>query len=62
MAKHRIGIVGFGKIARDQHAPAIAASNDFELAAISNIGSGSPPPGVPSFASTQERIEGCSCS
>jgi D-galactose 1-dehydrogenase len=30
----RIAIVGFGKIARDEHLPAINASPDFELAAI----------------------------
>ena len=32
----KIGIIGFGKIAHDQHAPAIAASPDFELVAVSN--------------------------
>jgi D-galactose 1-dehydrogenase len=31
-----IGIVGMGKIARDQHLPAIAASADFELVAIAD--------------------------
>ena len=31
MAKTRIAIVGLGKIARDQHIPAIAASDAFEL-------------------------------
>jgi D-galactose 1-dehydrogenase len=30
------GIAGYGKIARDQHAPAIAASQDFELVAIAD--------------------------
>ena len=50
MAKHKLGIIGFGKIARDQHAPAIAASPDYELVAVSNVGSGSAPEGVPSFA------------
>lgn len=33
---HRIAIVGVGKIARDQHLPAIAASPDFELAATAS--------------------------
>ena len=33
MAKYKIGIIGFGKIARDQHAPAIQASANFELVA-----------------------------
>ena len=31
-----LGIVGFGKIAHDQHLPAIAASADFELVAIAD--------------------------
>lgn len=58
MAKHKIGIIGFGKIARDQHAPAIAASPDFELAAVSNLGSGDAPKNVPSFASYGEMLNG----
>jgi D-galactose 1-dehydrogenase len=33
---HRIGIIGFGKIAQDQHAPVIAASDAFELAAVAS--------------------------
>ncbi|MFN3943334.1 MAG: Gfo/Idh/MocA family protein [Allosphingosinicella sp.] len=44
----RVAIVGFGKIARDQHVPAIAADPRFELAAISTR-SGDPGLGVPSF-------------
>lgn len=56
MAKRKIGIVGFGKIARDQHAPAIVASPDFELLAVSNIGSGTAPDGVPGFADANEMI------
>ena len=31
-----VGIVGLGKIARDQHLPAIAASPDFNLAAVAS--------------------------
>ncbi len=57
MAKYRIGIIGFGKIAQDQHAPAIEASPDFELAGVSN-GSESLPKGVPSFATYQEMLKG----
>ena len=57
MAKYRIGIVGFGKIARDQHAPAIAASPDFELSAISNLASGSGPAGVPIFATPSDMLK-----
>ena len=48
MAKYRIGIIGYGKIAQDQHGPAIAGSDRFELAAVSN-GVGAAPAGVPSF-------------
>ncbi|MDF2812093.1 MAG: galactose 1-dehydrogenase [Microvirga sp.] len=36
MAPHRIGIIGFGKIAQDQHLPAIRANPDFELLAVSS--------------------------
>lgn len=58
MAKHKIGIIGFGKIARDQHAPAIAASPDFTLAAVSNVGGGSAPDGVPAFNGFDEMLKG----
>jgi len=34
MAAIRIALVGIGKIARDQHLPAIAANPDYELAAV----------------------------
>ena len=50
MPKTKIAIVGYGKIARDQHAPAIAASPDFELVAVSNGGPGEPAGKVPAFA------------
>ena len=36
MAKYRVGIIGFGKIAHDQHVPAIAAVPAFELLAVSS--------------------------
>ena len=36
MAKYRIGVIGLGKIAQDQHLPVIAASGDFELVAVSS--------------------------
>ena len=36
MAPHRIGIIGFGKIAQDQHLPAIRANPDFQLLAVSS--------------------------
>ena len=56
MAKRKIGIIGFGKIARDQHAPAIAGSPDFELVGVSNLGTGTPPAGVPGFATYGEML------
>jgi predicted dehydrogenase len=45
----RIAIIGFGKIARDQHVPAIATNPGFELIAISTR-SGDPGIGVPCHA------------
>lgn len=36
MSKIRVAIVGLGKIARDQHVPVIAASDDFELVAVAS--------------------------
>jgi D-galactose 1-dehydrogenase len=57
MAKHCIGIIGFGKIARDQHVPAIAATPEFDLVAVSNVGSGVAPDGVRSFASFDEMLK-----
>jgi predicted dehydrogenase len=52
----RIGIIGYGKIAQDQHVPSIEANPRFELAAtVSRHGKGHP--GVPCFSSHQEMIE-----
>lgn len=45
----RVGIIGFGKIARDQHVPSIAADPRLTLAAISTR-SGDPGIGVPCVA------------
>jgi D-galactose 1-dehydrogenase len=36
MGRHRIGVIGLGKIAQDQHLPVIAASDAFTLAAVSS--------------------------
>src|SRR6266404_393390 len=55
MAKTRIAIVGLGKIARDQHIPALAASDAFEL-----VGVASPHnklDGVPSYADIEALLE-----
>ncbi len=39
MARQKIALIGIGKIARDQHVPALAASPDWELAAtVSRVG------------------------
>ncbi len=36
MARHRIGVIGLGKIAQDQHLPVIAADGAFQLVAVSS--------------------------
>lgn len=41
MTTLKIGIVGFGKIARDQHLPAITATNGLELVAVADPNTGS---------------------
>ena len=51
----RIAIIGFGKIARDQHMPAIAADPRFELAAVATR-AGDPQVGVPWFAEAPELL------
>lgn len=53
----RIALVGIGKIARDQHLPAIAANSDFELVAVAST-SGDPGLGVPWFATPAELYAG----
>jgi D-galactose 1-dehydrogenase/L-arabinose 1- dehydrogenase len=50
----RIGVVGIGKIARDQHLPAIAASPDFVLTAVASRHAGVDD--VPSFSSIDELL------
>jgi predicted dehydrogenase len=56
MKKLRVAIVGYGKIAQDQHVPSIEANERFELAGtVSRHGKGHP--GVPCFASHRELIE-----
>ena len=51
----RTAIVGFGKIARDQHVPAIRADARFMLAAVTSR-SGDPDIGVPAFADLGELL------
>ncbi len=51
----RIGIIGFGKIAQDQHVPSIQENARLELAAtVSRQGNGHP--GVPCFASHSDML------
>jgi len=50
----KIALVGYGKIARDQHAPALGASADFELAACATHGE--PARNVPSFRDVDEML------
>ena len=49
----RIAIIGYGKIARDQHVPSISADPRFQLAAIGTT-SGDPGLGLPWFAAPAE--------
>src|SRR5215218_2478997 len=52
----RIAIVGYGKIAKDQHVPSIAADPRFELAAV--VSPRAPADaGVPVFTSTEAMLE-----
>jgi D-galactose 1-dehydrogenase len=52
----RIGIIGYGKIAQDQHVPSIRDNGRFELAAtVSRQGKGFE--GVPCFTSYREMLE-----
>ncbi|KQT88186.1 Gfo/Idh/MocA family oxidoreductase [Aurantimonas sp. Leaf443] len=55
MTPIRLGIAGVGKIARDQHLPAIAANPDFELVAAASRHAGVE--GVPSYADFGEMLE-----
>ena len=57
MAKYKIGIIGYGKIAHDQHAPAIADSPNFELLAVSNGGAAAAPDGAKAFATYPDMLK-----
>lgn len=54
MTEFRIAIVGFGKIARDQHVGAIAATSGAMLAAIASRNASLP--GLPHFATIEELL------
>ena len=55
MTELRIAIVGFGKIARDQHVGAIAAVQGATLAAVASRNASVP--GLPHFATIEELLE-----
>lgn len=57
MAKVRMGLVGIGKIARDQHIPVIAANPDFELVACASRNHRVD--GVANFKTVEEMLAGC---
>ena len=48
LPEHRIGLIGFGKIARERHAPAISSDPRFVLACVADA-NGATVAGVPSF-------------
>ncbi|MFJ5296291.1 Gfo/Idh/MocA family protein [Pseudomonas sp. NPDC088368] len=50
----RLGLVGYGKIAQDQHVPAIRANPQFELVAVATLGPHCP--GVENFGSLSELL------
>jgi len=50
----RLGLVGYGKIAQDQHVPAIRANPQFELVAVATLGQHCP--GVENFSSLTELL------
>ena len=52
----KIGVIGLGKIAQDQHLPCIAKNSDFELAAV--VSSRPSALGVPSFKTPAEMLAG----
>ena len=55
MAAIKIAIVGVGKIVRDQHLPAIAKNDDFEL--IATASRNGTVDGVPAFTSIEEMLD-----
>ena len=54
MAPVKLGLVGIGKIARDQHLPSLSRSSDFELVAAASRNAGVD--GIANFTSTGEML------
>ncbi len=52
---YSIGVIGLGKIAKDQHLPSIAANPDFRLAAVCSP-RGDPPPGLNTIYRTTDEM------
>lgn len=52
----RLALVGYGKIAQDQHVPAILANSAFDFRAVATLGE--PCPGVENFPSLRSLLEG----
>jgi D-galactose 1-dehydrogenase len=55
VAEIRIGIIGYGKIAEDQHVPAIAGNPNFTLCAVASRHA-APDLGVPTFHDAEEML------
>ncbi|WP_407316219.1 Gfo/Idh/MocA family protein [Pseudomonas sp. nanlin1] len=53
----RLGLVGYGKIAQDQHVPAILANPAYQLCAVATLGD--PCPGVENYDSLRAMLEHC---
>lgn len=57
MSVIKVGIVGVGKIARDQHIPSIAANPDFELVAVASL-SDAKVEGAKTYRTIEEMLAG----
>ena len=57
MTRIRVGIVGSGKIARDQHIPALRADSAFELVACVSLRT--PIEGIANFSDLESMLDGC---
>jgi D-galactose 1-dehydrogenase len=57
LTTHRVGLIGFGKIARERHAPAIAGDPRFELSCVADI-NGAALAGVPKYRDHEALLAG----
>lgn len=53
----RIAIIGYGKIAHDQHVPSLTANGGYKLEAVVTTVPEKGPPGVPVFSSADELLD-----